>query len=740
MPFSPDMIIPTAVFLSYWSLAIFVLLRRGTRDGTTWLLAGYLGVSLIWVLGVLLSVAQLPTPLLRWDKVAAYAGTATSIALLLLAQAFLQRWRSVLRWLAIGGVGLAAMFLLDPDISPMIQVGPWQVGSRRLDRAGLLSLTTAFIWVIFTLTLLTLSWQEYRRARSPLHRNRIRYLLLAVALTIIGDGLYILSVSPYVQMAPLIKLGGAVAITYATFKHRLPDIKLIYRTSISYTIITLITIGIFLLGILLPSAVFGTTSGLSTTFGAALVAIALALGYLPLRQTIQSLIDQFLFGKSYEYERVLRNYGQRIADILDLKRLTSVVIGVIDEALNIERGALLVAEGGDDGISKVRLKPYAGLGTIGDELMEFRGSSPLLIHLRLKGLPLTQYDLDFQPNFKKARQEERDWLRAMDMDVFVPIRAKERLIGVLAVGAKRSGDPYFSADLDLLSTLADQTAVALENARLFEDLVMLNNVLSQAYTALDKVNRQLQEMDKLKSAFIGVITHELRTPFANIAFSLQLLERYAQSNLPPEPREQLDELAAGIQSAQTMVDNLVTFAAFLSKQGELRLTWLDFGETVRDTLLPLKTVAEAGGVVLHIAVPENLPSLHGDPERLAEAVHHLAQNAIKFTGAGGEVGVRCWAADDALNFEVKDTGVGVPADKLPTLWEGFTQMADPLRRGVEGLGLGLALVKYVVGAHGGQVWAQSEEGVGSTFGFQVPLGGPEQLGAPDLVHTAGLEG
>jgi signal transduction histidine kinase len=86
------------------------------------------------------------------------------------------------------------------------------------------------------------------------------------------------------------------------------------------------------------------------------------------------------------------------------------------------------------------------------------------------------------------------------------------------------------------------------------------------------------------------------------------------------------------------------------------------------------------------------------------------------------VWVRCQKSDGALRFEVQDTGPGVPADKLPKLWEGFTQMADPLRRGVEGLGLGLALVKYVVNAHAGDVFAESQPGVGSTFGFQIPLG------------------
>jgi len=185
--------------------------------------------------------------------------------------------------------------------------------------------------------------------------------------------------------------------------------------------------------------------------------------------------------------------------------------------------------------------------------------------------------------------------------------------------------------------------------------------------------------------------------------------------------EQVNDLAAGVKTAQTMVDNLVTFSTFLSKQGELHPTQLDICQVVQDSLLPLTSLAESKGITLHTDMPEEAIELCGDKDRLGDAVHHLVHNAIKFTETGGEGWVRCQNTDRAVRFEVQDTGVGVPADKLPTLWEDFTQMADPLRRGVEGLGLGLALVKYVVNAHDGDVFAQGEEGVGSTFGFEIPL-------------------
>jgi signal transduction histidine kinase len=255
-------------------------------------------------------------------------------------------------------------------------------------------------------------------------------------------------------------------------------------------------------------------------------------------------------------------------------------------------------------------------------------------------------------------------------------------------------------------------------------LIEINHDLEQAYATLAQANRQLQEMDKLKSAFIGVVTHELRSPFANIAFSLQIFKRYGLENLTPEQRDQLEQLTASLQQAKAMVDNLVTFATFLSKQGELHLDRVDFREVIDGALQTLRPMAQGKGVTLYIDLPEDLPPWQADRERLSDAVHHLVHNAIKFTADGGEVWVQSHSEDGTISFEVRDTGVGIPADKLPALWEGFSQMADPLKRGVEGLGLGLALVKLVVTAHGGTVWAESEEGTGSTFGFRIPLDGP----------------
>jgi signal transduction histidine kinase len=335
---------------------------------------------------------------------------------------------------------------------------------------------------------------------------------------------------------------------------------------------------------------------------------------------------------------------------------------------------------------------------------------------------LKQYDLDYALVFQQVPPEEREWLTALEADVCVPIYDKGGWTGLFVLGPKGSGQPYTKEDVNLLSTLADQTAVALENARHFADLRKLNTDLQRTYTALEKANQQLRELDELKSAFISVITHEMRTPFANLQFNLQILEMYGKEHLLPEQRDQLLQLSKGVNSARMMVDNLITLASFFSHQIELVPEEIDFKDLMRTTFPPLKEMADDKHISFHVDIVGTLSPVQGDRSLLANVLYQLVHNAIKFTRDGGKVWVSCWSTVDAFFFDVKDTGVGIAPDKMNDIWTSFTQTADPLRRGVEGLGLGLALVKNIVTAHGGEVWMESKVGSGSVFGFKIPLG------------------
>lgn len=702
----------------YLLVAAVILKRSGFQGRARRALILYAAVSFLWMLG------QIAWRLDWFDflkadlsaRIPLYVVLILSWLFLHLSRSFLRLAKTSRRWWGLGLAWLAALIILDGDLLPLAEV--WWRGNGRLVRRTGFSLGALVAgWGVFVAMAALLTAKSFRQTREPLHRNRITYWWPVLTLTLAGGALALAEIEP---LGSSLCLLGILVAAYAVITHNLPDVRRAARRAVSYLFITLLTVAIYTAGFATMQYLFEAVPGYSPLLAGAAMALILAVLFQPLLGLVQRLVNRLIFGSGYDPSHTLRQYSTSINNILDLGLLANVMAKIISEALDIQHGRLFLVDRQD---GNFHLRDVGGIGDKQTTLGTLSKDNPVANHLSQEQSPLTQYDIDLLPRFQASSGEERAWLSSLGVAVYVPIHGKGQWMGLLALGPKLSGDRYFDRDLVLLNTLADQTAVALENARLVEDLVRTNNDLGQAYAALNKANQQLQELDKLKSAFIGVITHELRTPYANILFALELLERHGREHLPPELHEQLDQVTAGVKSAKAMIDNLVTFATFLSKQGELHPAQLDFGQVVRDSLLPLQSLAEAKQITLDTFVQKELPPLQGDRDRLSDAMYHLVHNAIKFTPEGGKIWIKCQAEAKTMRFEVQDTGVGIPADKLPTLWEGFAQMADPLRRGVEGLGLGLALVKYVVNAHGGDVWAKSEQGAGSTFGFCVPLAG-----------------
>jgi signal transduction histidine kinase len=578
-------------------------------------------------------------------------------------------------------------------------------------------------WGSALLIAFILAWTIRVGSSSPLHRNRLRYWLLALFMVAVGMTLTLTlaeAMLPTLTGGGVILLGSGLAVISWGFYY-LPDIRVGLRRALSTIILTIVTFAIYLLGLRLTNLILPANTEQEALIGAVLVASVLAVAYGPLRQGVQFLTQRLLGGGTVDYAAALKAYNQRITHVLDLEPLAQMAVETARTTLGATRGALFLVKNNDDDsltLDAIGGVEYNATDVPAGEQLACPAASPINQRWRAGGA-LLQYDIDVLPAFKAVRADERATLARWKMEVFFPVRTMGQLVGVLGVGSKKSGDPFFDSDMSYLATLADGTAVALQNARLFSELRVANRQTEELNRDLEQANEQLKELDRLKSAFIGVITHELRSPFAALDFSMQLIQRYGLDNLLPEQREQLEQLGEGLKRAQVMINNLITFASFLSKQGQLRTAPVSLRQLANETLATLEPLARSRQVKLTLDCGA-IPIIMGDRDRLGEALYHLAQNGIKFNRPGGTVTIRCQSAPHDVIVEVEDTGVGISPEKLPEMWQDFTQVADPLKRGVEGLGLGLPLVRYVVKAHGGQVWARSELGQGSVFGFRIP--------------------
>ncbi|MCX7682956.1 MAG: response regulator [Anaerolineae bacterium] len=239
--------------------------------------------------------------------------------------------------------------------------------------------------------------------------------------------------------------------------------------------------------------------------------------------------------------------------------------------------------------------------------------------------------------------------------------------------------------------------------------------------ALEEAQKRLERLNKLQMEFVGVLSHELLTPFGAVGLALEVLQQQSRE-LSPEYRQAVDNLSTEIAALHRMINGVVKFAELLHKRREPELAFHQLDQVIPPAVEPVAVLAQARGVDFRCLVPSSLPPVFADRSLLSEAVFQMAHNAVKFNKPGGRAWVRAFQEDGWLVIEVKDTGIGLTPDRLALLGQPFEQAADSLRRGREGLGVGWAFVGYVARVHSGRTSVESPgPGKGSTFRLLLPI-------------------
>jgi len=287
----------------------------------------------------------------------------------------------------------------------------------------------------------------------------------------------------------------------------------------------------------------------------------------------------------------------------------------------------------------------------------------------------------------------------------VPMLREEQVIGVLNVTRKTPGD-FAPEIVRVLMTFATQSALAIQNARLFREIA-------------DK-SRQLEAASQHKSEFLANMSHELRTPLnAIIGFSEVLSERMF-GELNEKQEEYLKDIYASGQHLLSLINDILDLSKIEAGRMELELTDFDLPMALENALMLVRERAGRRGMALHLNVDERLGQIQADERKIRQVVLNLLSNAIKFTPEGGRIEVAAAPRDGAVEVSVTDTGVGIAPEDQEVVFEEFRQVGTADKK-VEGTGLGLTLCRKFVELHGGRIWVKSELGMGSTFTFTLPV-------------------
>jgi len=290
----------------------------------------------------------------------------------------------------------------------------------------------------------------------------------------------------------------------------------------------------------------------------------------------------------------------------------------------------------------------------------------------------------------------------------VPLIVRNQVIGLLGLDDTRAN--AFGDEIRLLTIVAAQAAVAIENAQLYESLQVSYHDLERAFDAL-------RELDQMKSELVQNISHELRTPLTFVRGYVELLQDGDMGELNEEQKAALDIVADKASLLSRLVDDIITLQ---NTRERLQPHALSLAAVGRAALRAAQVSADEGQIALCDEIPEVLPPVLGDEQRLGQVFDNLLSNALKFSDPGGTVTMRMREEGRFIRTEVEDQGIGIPEDKLPHVFERFYQVDGSTTRRFGGTGLGLAIVKQIVETHGGQVGARSKENEGSCFYFTIP--------------------
>ncbi len=607
-----------------------------------------------------------------------------------------------------------AILLLPLAVSPFTFIAVDTTGGKAIPvpgwGMGLFALYALFCSVCAIYILLK-RWRQ----TTGIVKEQLRYVMLGI-LTMLGL-LTITVLIPvmvannlsFEPLAPLYALAFLGLTSYAIIKHRLMDVRFLVARTASYTLLFFLVISAYI-GLLFT--IGDKFAKLNLTISQfiilSLITITASFSFHPLQRFLERITDRIFFKNRYNTDDLLGNLSKIMAFTLRLDDVTHGVLQELNSHLRITKSAFILFE--DDLIADVKSEGFETPPTLDEE--------------EIKIISQTRNMLVFE---ELKEGQEKDILRKLHVSVVAHLRTEGKQVGILILGEKSSGDIYSVQDLDVIEILTPEVAVAIENALAFEEIrrfnVTLKEEIDKATSELKTVNERLELVDKLKDEFVSLASHELRTPMTAIKSYAWLVLNDKAGPLEPKAKEYLNRVYISTERLIHLVNEMLDISRIESGKVKLKKEPVDVVQLGRD----IENEFQAKATELHLSwsleVPDVLPLISMDREKIHQVLENLIGNAFKFTPMNQVVTLRIIPRDKFIEFSVIDTGRGIHPDDMPKLFSKFGRLEGSyVTITGSGSGLGLYISKQYVELHGGTISVQSTLGRGSTFTVTLPVG------------------
>ncbi|NVM22374.1 MAG: GAF domain-containing protein [Desulfobacterales bacterium] len=590
-----------------------------------------------------------------------------------------------------------------------------------------------------TLYCLYLLFHSLRQEKDPDRKNKTKYIMLGLGgaalmahfnfLPLIGIGLYPLGNFAFI---PILLLG------FAVLKHDLLDIGFVVQKGLIYSLLTGVITGSYALMIILFDQVFEGASRTGSIYFSVLFFLVIVFVFDPLKKHVQLAIDRMLFKGKYDYQKTLTALSDAMASMLNLDEIMDKTLSTLTDTMYV--GWVYVMLMDEEGRQfQLHSQEGARSSTKGASISK---SSPLICEIARRKREVTRYNLEQCMGSCDDPPALKGDFNTLGGAVIIPMVFKGDINGLLVLGNKKSGDLFTSEDLELLRTLANQCAIAVENAKAYQLIENLNkNLEKMVEERTQELKKALHEKEKAQDllirseslaavgALVAGVAHELNNPIASVSSLVQS----TVETMEEAPPEQILRLEGAAEEGGELIDDLKFSLKELKRAKDIVASLLgisrqsrEYTEPVavnavcRDALKVLYNQHKRTGIRIVEDYKDNLPEITGNFANLGQVCLNIITNAIQAVDSHqGKIVIRTGynKPTGMIIFECEDNGPGISEEIMNDIFKPFFTTKEVGK----GTGLGLYISHEIVRRHSGNIFAENNHQCGATFRVELPV-------------------